>query len=319
MAENSAVASDEEDGDDDEGEEGEEVEGNEDGNGDDGQGDDVGGDTTEQENQDDQDHEMEDVDASMDAIRPSSIEEPVEGLEEGETEVIDRAHSHPTNPMTLGPLPGMSHLVSPRQHEGSPLKNVILQSPTEPKNMAFPNISASEDIPRSASDAGSSHEAMEMAAESSQSGVSVTAIQSTTVDGMTTTVVSEVAMTDEIAADSGNEADVPPADSQEAEKALPPIPDNLPEGDKATGPVKKLEEPVPAARPYANPVSFTQQTTSTHSLLPSLREPRNVPNSPPPATTRGEEGVLDLLGGLERELDRQSRTSSTGPAAAEEI
>jgi hypothetical protein len=258
MGDNSQVASDDEEDEEDEGDDGEEEEGEakEEGMADDDEGDDAMGDSTEQDVQEEQDRDQEMEDANddiRDAIQPSSIEEPTEEKPaDVETEVITKPHIYPpANPMNPGPAhPGIAHLIPPRQQEGSPLKNVVLQSPIEPKNMNFPNI---EEV-------GSS-EAPITAPDSST--------QPTTTEPVST----------------GN---APPP---EAPKANP------------------------------TPPSFNQhhRPGASHNFLPSLREPPKVPTpQAPPANLRNREmsdddGGLDLLGGLERELDRQSRTSSAVP------
>jgi hypothetical protein len=265
MADNSQLASDDEDDDEDEGEgeggedgedeEGEDEEMKDEGMPDDDENGDAMAATTEAKSQEDQDQDMEDAEDDIrDAIRPSSIEEPTEEKApvDEETEVITNPHIYPpTNPINTGSAhPGVSNIFT-RQQEGSPLKNVVLPSPTEPKPMDFPSV-----------------------AEADQSE----------------------------ATSAGPDNAAQPA-SPHTEKENEPQPDS------------PKEKPSPPSFDHIGP-------TGSHDLLPSLREPPNVPaSSTLPGTLHNREvadddGSLDLLGGLERELDRQSMTHSNTPADA---
>lgn len=324
MGENSAVASDDEDGDDDEADEGEEGEANDEGGANEGQSSDAMGGSNEQGTPNDsQDHEMEDADERVEVIRPSSIEEPAEDRQsaEAETEVINTQQQPSSSPNLGAPHLGVPHLFSPRQHEGSPLKNVVLQSPTEPKNMDFPIISTVEEVAGGESEAGLATEGTSQVTETVQQRNETTAAGLAMVEmaAQTRSVAAEPSTND---ATTGNGQ---PAHATEAND-LPPNPDSgrntsVVEDTETSERLEVTNEPG-SDRQTKIPVttsSFTQQTyqsTSTHSLLPSLREPPKIPpqslqpmNQPAP-----EEEGLDLLGGLERELDRQSRTSTDTPA-----
>ena len=309
MGENSAMASDDEEGEDDEAEEGEDGEANEESGGNEAHGDDAMADTTGLQTPDDrQDQEMEDADESVEIIQPSSIEEPTEDSRpaESDTEVIN-TQPQSSSSLNLGaPHLGVSHLFSPRQHEGSPLKNVVLQSPTEPKDMDFPSIStvqeaasAGSDVPQATDGAAHITETVQQRSETTDAGTTVVEMSAET-----TIIAPEGHATEDSAPTTSLLKEV---DTSETLEVTQESGGDLP----ATTSVQTS--------------SFSQQsyqTSSTHSLLPSLREP--PPGSAPPPLQpmvqrrpTAEDDGLDLLGGLERELDRQSRTSITpaeGPA-----
>ncbi|KAK3383570.1 hypothetical protein B0T24DRAFT_54200 [Lasiosphaeria ovina] len=138
MADNSAIPSDDEEGDDGE------DEGDDNGDEDD--------ETPEIENSvnpdpdQDQDVEMEDSEAS-EVIRPSSIEEPDErssvpaasaSTSDEEVTIPKVRFAPPSGLVNLAPPLAPIHLSSPRL-EGSPLKNVIIQSPTESSPVISPH------------------------------------------------------------------------------------------------------------------------------------------------------------------------------------
>lgn len=256
MADNSQLASDDEDDEDDEGEEGEDEEMKDEGIADDDEGvDAMAATNTEAKSQADQDQDMEDAEDDIrEAIRPSSIEEPTDEKPpaDEETEVITNPHLYPpANPINGGSShPGMSHILT-RQQEGSPLKNVVLPSPTESKPMEFP----------SAGQAGES---------------------------------------EAIDATSDNAAEAAPP---------PPEGENAPHSDSPREDLKRT--------------SFNHsRPNGSHNLLPNLREPPNVqasstlPDDLADREMAEDDGGLDLLGGLERELDRQSMTHSNTLADA---
>lgn len=325
MGENSAVASDDEDNDDDEADEGEEGEANDEGGANEGQSSDAMGGSNEQGTPNDgQDHEMEDADERVDVIRPSSIEEPADDRQsaEAETEVLNTQQQPSSSPNFGAPHLGVPHLFSPRQHEGSPLKNVVLQSPTEPKNMDFPNISTVQE------EAGGESEARLATEGTSQVTETVQQRNETTAAGLAM-VEMAAQTTSAVAEPSTNDATTGNGQPEHATEAndLPPNPDSGTNTsvveETETSEMLEVTHESGSDRQTKTPVitsSFTQQTyqsTSTHSLLPSLREPPKVPNPQPlqpMSQVAPEEEGLDLLGGLERELDRQSRTSTDTPA-----
>ncbi|KAH8908044.1 hypothetical protein BR93DRAFT_590015 [Coniochaeta sp. PMI_546] len=322
MGENSAVASDDEDGDDDEGDEGEDGEANEEGGRNEGQGEDAMGDATGQGTPNDhQDHEMEDADGTLEIVQPSSIEEPAEDGRpaEAETEVIN-TQQQPSNSLNLGASHlGVPHLFSPRQHEGSPLKNVVLQSPTEPKNMDFPSISTVQEDPSTASEAMSVVEGTRQTTETveQRSGTTAAGLTMVEISAQTTSVGVEPS-TDNASAEIGQ-----PEHATEAKDSLPTLDGATSTGEADTSERLEVTHESGDDRQTKTPVNTpsvsqqSYQSTSTHSLLPSLREPPKVPNPqslPLMDRPAPEEDGLDLLGGLERELDRQSRTSTDTPA-----
>lgn len=299
MGENSAIASDEDDGEEDDGDDGEEGEANEEDGGNEGQGDDSVVDVTDQQTPDDRpDLEMEDPGEAADVVRPNSIEEPAEDDQpaEAETEIIN-TQQQPTNPLSLSaPHLGTSHLLSPRQHEGSPLKNVVLQSPTEPKSMDFPSISTVQEDHNTGSEDQSATmgavqrtETVQQSSETKAAGLAMVEMSE-----QKTSVATESSM-----GDSSTATATEVKSSQASLSSTAPT-----SGTKTTS---------------SSSQQSYQTTSTTHSLLPSLREPPNMSTAPavPPlmhSRPAPEEGTLDLLGGLERELERQSRTSTNTPA-----
>ncbi|KAB5547283.1 hypothetical protein GE09DRAFT_1130724 [Coniochaeta sp. 2T2.1] len=305
MGENSVVASDDEEGDDDEGEEGEEGDGNE------GQADDTMADATEQGTPADrQDQEMGHADESADVIRPSSIEEPAESSQgaEAETETYNAQTSVPLGTPHLG----VGHLFSAKQHEGSPLKNVVLQSPTEPKSMDFPSISSIQETSTVISDAQPAPGASTTVTETAQQKTETAAAGLAMVEmsAQTTTITSEAPAAEPTEGKSSlPDLRSPPATSASKDEVIEVTHETT--GDKQA----KTQVTAHSASQQSH------QASSTSSLLPSLREPPKSSAPPPTASPPmmqsrpvQEDDGLDLLGGLERELDRQSRTNTNAPA-----
>ncbi|KAM7205613.1 hypothetical protein V8F33_000939 [Rhypophila sp. PSN 637] len=329
MADNSAMPSEDEDG--------------EDGD----EGDEEGDETPEVENVADQDHEMED--AEVPVIRPSSIEEPSEERPRSTSEeeiTVPKPARFPAPPGlgSLGP-----RVSSPRV-EGSPLKNVILQSPTDQSPMVSPQV-------------GSAAASSYMGVHTAMSSVVETAADGATVSSSSVATSSQV---------------------QTAEPSIPPLPTTPTAAETTSNMLNSLsseptittetisatigsptKEPVPAATPLIKdehstsgsnngtpvpaPVSvsvsvlmdvdMSNPTSSTNSEPAAQQaeeqqpevtsEPRpEPPDSPtlhPTATGADEDEGLNLLGSLERELDMQedslSRSASAGgnkdPGAAE--
>ncbi|KAK0656488.1 hypothetical protein B0T16DRAFT_317159 [Cercophora newfieldiana] len=312
MADASVVPSDDEEGDDgDEGDE-EGEEGDEEG--------DRTPDVASSNPQDqDQDQEMGDSESS-EVIRPSSIEEsedtPRATISEEEDITIPKSRFAP--PTVLGPLNPPTHLASPRI-EGSPLKNVILQSPTDPSPMISPPIAST-----TASFSGSSYIATSMSMDISNSGTVVT---ETFVSGTTTSTGGEV--TEQFTSATSVDYTKPPfqgdvpggiAESGRVEE-LPetvdepqatPVTTNLDEtvGEKepeVPPPTFEISEPPP--EPQAAPASSTppkSEPAETQSVAPS---PPKSPNLLPAVTADEADGV-NLLSSLEMELNRQEALSS---------
>jgi hypothetical protein len=307
MGENSAIASDDDEGDEDEGDDGEEGEVNEDGGGVDGQGDDAMADADEAQAADDrQDQDMEDADDSVDTVKPSSIEEPTDDsqLAENDTEVIDTPQQAPGSLNLGAPLLGASHLFSPRQHEGSPLKNVMLQSPTEPKSMEFPTISSVQEVASGVLEP-------QLDADGPTQTAGIVQQEPETLDGGLA-ATEMIAQTTTILVPEGSAVDATEARGQ--------VEETVTEVDTT----ETLEVTQDSEGPLQTETSvhistFAQQsyhTSPTPSVLPSLREPLEASTVPPPqplleSRPATEDDGLDLLGGLERELDRQAGTSIT--------
>lgn len=256
MAEHSALPSDEEDDD------GEDHEGAEN---------DEGGDTPDADgsiNRDlDQDHEMQDSDAPGSVVHSST----------GETDEEDAASKPRFPPPALGslvPLHGPLHLNSPRI-EGSPLKHVMIQSPTDPSPMASPHIMS----------AGASFSAtsyMEVHSVTATShGSATTVSEGHMVTGMDFQMSSRPNRIEELANVGGAFSTTPTVEISGA----PPLPqDASPQGESHSD--AALDPP----------------------KSPALR----------PAVTADEDDGLNLLGSLERELDRQEGMSNAGSNAGSE-
>ncbi|KAK3394121.1 hypothetical protein B0H63DRAFT_505881 [Podospora didyma] len=383
MADNSAVPSDDDEG--DEGDEGED-EGDDNGEGDDGdQTPDVENSTSGQDPNQDQDMDMEDSETS-EVIRHSSIEEPDESQSRPATSdeevTIPRARFQPPPGLgNLGPPLAPIHLASPRL-EGSPLKNVIIQSPTEPSPHSasftapiYSETSASQPMETSSTEAPSSMNGISAATidESVLQDIPMDQFQDpgqvpdTEMD-FSQSILQDVAMdlvdipndapivdtefpdhlplqeqagTPLLAVDPVGELIKAPATTSTELQVLPgiipspptatvpgeaiPSPTSLlqhqPETTAPPPPVIKMpSEPVAPGlpevqdEPQQSPTTLPEPSSipppSVPAIAEDLVEPLQPPDSPALLPAALEDDGLDLLGSLERELDRQSSASS---------
>ncbi|KAK3331043.1 hypothetical protein B0H66DRAFT_528378 [Apodospora peruviana] len=384
MADNSAMQSEDEEGDEGDEAEDEAERGAEEGSAD---RDVEETQTPEVESRNEQDHdqdvEMEDSESS-EVIRPSSIEEPDEprrSTSEEEYTVPKARFQAPPSLGNLGPPLGATHLVSPRL-EGSPLKNVIVQSPTDQSPMVSPHgasgasglFAAATSFAEIAASIPKESDGAENTAGAAVGlllvTVSDTALEGATVsDGLTGLGSSEAV---DSAMDFSTDADKTAA-VQAPDSATVPEPlktgslPGEPTVDDAQNPVAASDVGVPEApdamqadqqqppRPPAEGISAQtslqepqptpsveeaqKQTTINNeekerklastmtdvavkseaavaeSEVFERREPPDSPALLPTAAAEDEDDGLNLLGSLERELDRQegvSRAPSTG-------
>jgi hypothetical protein len=267
MADMSGLPSEEEEaGDGDEGDEGEEEGGEDEA----GETPDVGS-----PNGDTQGLETEDSEMS-EAIQPSSVEEADDvrpAPSEGEEVTIPKARSHPPSLSNLPP-----HLASPK---GSPLKNVMIQSPTEP-------------APHSASgylDVRSRTMATALSSGTTTT-VSQTLVAETTVQG-----VSDGAGAGQTAAESTTTTEATSTTAAAVAAAA------------TSGPTEQISEP-------SNPLSAAAQVeppppTKEEKAEEDLQPPDSPALLPTAVAEDEDDGSLNLLGSLERELDRQEEGLSS--------
>lgn len=335
MADSSQIPSDDDDGDD--GDEGEEE-------GDAGEsmaeGDTPGVDTSISQ---DQDQEMGDAGAS-EVIRPSSTEEPEERDAGNEEDTAARSRlGSSLAPPTLGSLASM-------RLEGSPLKNVMIRSPTEPpesrsdvpgvEGSFFPST-AVDDVKTEVTAAAQEFDTQDnsvSAAFLSEVAVEAEPPVADAVDVTTGTIAMDV--------DTNSEQQQPAESTPSAEAKveelgaaldLPGLRPDAPtsiftsttsttEGTTtemittATETASTLIESssVPADAPVEEVDVLQEQLPD--DAVPTIAEPLlQPPDSPallPTATTEDEDDGLNLLGSLERELDRQEEVSRAGSAAS---
>lgn len=235
-----------------------------------------------------EDQEMGDS-GPEEVIRPTSIEEPDETLPAATSSEDDITIAKPRSPPPG--LGGLGPLHTPTRIEGSPLKNVIIQSPTDPSPMISPGIdSTTASVP-----------------VSSYMDVKTSASMVISDSGVVTTETSQTATV--------VEATVPPTTTTEdaspvakppSPVATPPVVPAVTEPDAATAPApEETSDPAPEAR-ESTPAQASKEESPPVDLQP--------PKSPalPPVVADDEEDGLNLLGSLERELDRQEGVSSTG-------
>ncbi|KAK0749595.1 hypothetical protein B0T18DRAFT_427689 [Schizothecium vesticola] len=244
--------------------------------------------TVKIESPQDEDQEMGDL-GPEEVIRPTSIEEPDETLPAVSSSEDDITIVKPRFP-PLG-LGGLGPLPAPTKIEGSPLKNVIVQSPTDPSPMISPGIDST-----AASLSATSYMDVKISASMEISDSEVVA-----------TETSQAATVVEV------EAAVPLTTTEDASPAAkPPSPVDTPPAvpvvnePGATAPApEEASDPTPEARD-SPPMLAPKEESPPVDLQP--------PRSPalPPVVADDEEDGLNLLGSLERELDRQEGVSSAG-------
>ncbi|KAK4452919.1 hypothetical protein QBC34DRAFT_397364 [Podospora aff. communis PSN243] len=314
MADVSVIPSDEEDGDD--GDEGDE-DGDEGGDDESGQTPEVGSNAQDQ----DQDQEMGDSESS-EVIRPTSIEEPedtprVPLSEEEDITIAKPRFTPPAALGSLGPLQPPARLASPRV-EGSPLKNVIIQSPTDASPMISPRMPSATG---SFATSGYMETSMSMDVSGSEAVASETFVTE-----MTTSATGTV--TEEFTSTTMDFAGPSVPDSRSGEvgdlgriEELPTMIEGPEAANEEESPAQKVETPVPTLeisepQPEPQAVAPTPPKMEPVESQPTVLEPPKSPNLLP--TVTADEADINLLGPLEMELDRQEKLSSaansvTGP------
>ncbi|KAK3954945.1 hypothetical protein QBC32DRAFT_64290 [Pseudoneurospora amorphoporcata] len=335
MADSSQIPSDDDDGDD---------EGEEEGDADESMAE---GETSGVDNSisQDQDQEMADVGAS-EVVRPSSIEEPEERGAANEEDTAARSRlGNSLAPPTLGSL------VSTRL-EGSPLKNVMIRSPTEPPESRsdVPGVDGSffpsTDVDIVKTEVTSA--AKEVDAEGN--ALSAALLSETVVEAEQSVADAEDAVNDNAAMDidTGGEQQQQPAESapsaeakvEDLEAALslpglrPDAPTSIFTSATSTTAAATTSETTVMATETASALTEVSSVPADATLdkvdvlqeqlpndaAPTIVEPLlQLPDSPallPTATTEDEDDGLNLLGSLERELDRQEEVSRAGSAAS---
>lgn len=234
----------------------------------------VEGGGTEEHIQEAEDSEM------MDVIQPSSVEEPDESrpaVGEVEEVTIPKARFTPPSLNNLGVPHSGSAAVG-----GSPLKNVMTQSPTDPSPTISPSTNTFASSIRT--------EAQQQTASTSQVHV-----PKPTGHGILPSLrESAVSRPAEYS---------PPAPSKPV-SVSPPV--------DQSGPAS---EPAPTGiPPSVKSASPPVKTEGSPAPPPTTLEPSTAPPtaSPAPAATADEDDGLNLLGTLERELDRQEGVNGSG-------
>ncbi|KAK4155155.1 hypothetical protein C8A00DRAFT_42209 [Chaetomidium leptoderma] len=314
MAGMSGIPSEDEEGDGGEGEEDEE--------GEDEAGEDEGGETPNiaDANANARVQEVEDTEMS-EAIQPTSVEEPGEFRptpEEGEEVATPpKVRFQPPTLANLAPPHTTMNLASVKI-EGSPLKNVMILSPTE----ASPRIS-----PQAANTSFAASNYLEVqsrtvAMDLDSNTVSQAYATVTTVSGVLPPLREKASFKQAASQETPPPAEVSrPAPAEEPTAAaatatnMPDQPQQTAEPEPAAVPATTDEAPEPAAEALPE----TTQPAPEVSLQEQQQPP--TPPSPPllPTTTveDDEDDGLNLLGSLERELDRQEGRSSASSGSGE--
>ncbi|KAK4242012.1 hypothetical protein C8A03DRAFT_29753 [Achaetomium macrosporum] len=259
-------------------EEGEGGDGEEDEEGEEEGGDDQGGGTPNVESAegDAQGEETEGSEMLETTIPPASVEEPDEArpAPSEEDATVTKARVQPPTLASLGPL----HQASSRI-EGSPLKNVMLQSPTEPHS-ASGSFSASSYV------------------DVHSRTMSISGV----LPPLRGNPPPERAATQYVAATVRHSEASPPAPAEERTKPTAEAPDQP----------QAAPEPRPTALPTIEPSSEPAPATAQTVSQPVPDDSLQPPASPAllPTVTEDEDDGLNLLGSLERELDRQEGISN---------
>ena len=320
-------------------------------------GDDEGGEAPKVEDASDEARIQEVQDTEMsEAIQPSSVEEPDESrpaVEEVEEVTIPKVRFQPPTLTNLGSSLGSAKI------EGSPLKNVMILSPTEPSSTTSPTANTSyaasnylEVQSRTLSmDMGSGGTVSQAyTAETTTRGIlpslrdnptprhavsqtmTATVIQPTVAPSTAPSTVPPPApppapVSEPTMATTTATTTVPitsPADQPQ------PTPEPQPTAATTTTttktpspPAESAPVPTPPAQPSEDKAAETAETAETATetvpdATPTL-EPPASPTLAPTALPPGddEDDGLNLLGSLERELDRQEGVSS-GSSGEEE-
>lgn len=294
---------DEEGGDGDEGDEGEE-EG----------GEDEAGATPDVESMNGEPQGQETEDSEMpEAVQPTSVEEPEDPhrVPSEEEASISKGRFQPPNLASLGPPHTTMHLASPKT-EGSPLKNVMIPSPTEPTPMISPQGAATSFSTTGYLDVHSHTMATEL---SSGATIDQALMSQTTAQGIFDPSGAEQVAGEDAAMES---TDLPPATTP---PTAPTQETTEAPAAAATAPAERAEPAAPATTESSEPPASDQAQQA--SPVPATESPGEAaslqpPDSPAllPTVTEDEDDGLNLLGSLERELDRQEGMSNPGSGAS---
>ncbi|KAK3905033.1 hypothetical protein C8A05DRAFT_41994 [Staphylotrichum tortipilum] len=314
MVDVSGIASDDDEG---EGGEGEEEEGDEEA----GEDETLDTQNLEEINDDAPGRDVEDAEMS-EVIRPSSVEEPDEPVkvaEEVEEVTIPKVRFQPPSLANLG-VPHTGLQFGSSRIEGSPLKNVMVLSPTEPSPVLQPkaedipcplpsNLEAPSDtVPMDTDPASpvakepSAEPKTEEVAPSPRDGAEASEPAVNPAPETAPLPVEEVTMTEAPASTLDQ-----PQDASESEPAAPKTTETPEPAAKTSSP-----SPTPAPPAAAAPQAETADTEPEAALQP--------PDSPAllPTVTVDEDDGLNLLGSLERELDRQEGPSNADSTAGDD-
>lgn len=339
MADSSQIPSDDDEGDD--GDEGEEE-----GDADESMAE---GETPGVDNSASQDQDQEMADAGVaEVIRPSSIEEPGEGGTSNEEDTVVRSRlGSSLAPPTLGSL-------ASTRLEGSPLKNVMIRSPTEPPEgrSDVPGVDGSffpsADVDLVKTEVTSAAKEVDADGNTLNAALlseTVVVAEQSVVDAANDTTAMDIDITAEQPQQSSEPAASTEAKGEDLGDALS-LPGLRPDAPTsvftsttttteaaaaatsgtvimATETASTLIEPssVPADVTMDEVDVLQEQLINDAAAAPTILEPLQLqpPDSPallPTATTEDEDDGLNLLGSLERELDRQEEVSRAGSAAA---
>ncbi|AEO65064.1 uncharacterized protein THITE_2111648 [Thermothielavioides terrestris NRRL 8126] len=298
MANTSGVPSEDEEGEGGEGEE--EEDGEEEG------GDDETGETSvlQSSNGDAPGQEAEDPEMS-DAVHPTSAEEPDEPRA-APSEVEDVTIPKPPNIANLAPPP-----LAPFKLEGSPLKNVMIQSPTEPSPLVSPQAAHASFPTSSSLDVQSRTQSTELGSgdtvvETGVQDISTRPMDSAGAAGEQAAVpgvVAEIlAPETSTSAPAGEASQTTAAASNGPQETAGPSQTSLPQTSEPSA------SSVPVTTEVADPEVV--QPVDPPAALPGVS--LQPPDSPAllPTAAEDEDDGLNLLGSLERELDRQEGMSN---------
>ncbi|KAL2142443.1 hypothetical protein VTI28DRAFT_1152 [Corynascus sepedonium] len=312
-----------------EGEEGEGGEGEEEEEGDEDAGDDDGAEPSNADEFNGESRGPEIDDSEMaETIKPSSVEEPIElgpAAEEGEEVTIQKARSQPPSLATLGSS-GSSKI------EGSPLKNVMVVSPTDPAPKVSPT--------RNASLAASNYLEVQSETKSADSAADQAYSSDTTTQGILPPLRDQgiprhpASQGAGVAAGAAQPAETSPPAAPEKEPE-PTTADDAPSHTQIASPpqptlpitVTKAPSP-PAPEPASAPTAELAGEEGRQGETPASSDPTPSTYSPTAAGASmagppDEEDSLNLLGSLERELDRQQEgmdgsSSGSGSGSGED-
>lgn len=256
--------------------------------------------------QETEDSEMSEV------VQPTTIEEPDDPCP-APSEVDD---------ITIHQVPSLANLgqphLAPPKAEGSPLKNVMVQSPTEPSPLVSPQV-ASASLSASGYLDVHSRTTMTMDSALDNSTAQAYVTETTVVQEPLARPTDGTNAEEAVSGFRASEA-LPAASAGEPTDIATPAPD---QPQEETGPSQPaITEPIETINPTAEtPTDIADikpdpaaQTASVSNA--SIEDP---PDSPAllPTVAEDEDDGLNLLGSLERELDRQEGMSNTSGGSSE--